>query len=543
MIDTRKVAIAPIETVEISAALKNIRPFICASFSDATEGDLRKIALSGHPNLLLKAIVEGVPFGIIHITKGYILRIDVWMSNKESPESWTRAMELAIKKAFAFPETGTIEWRITKSSKDMVKIAESCGFKNQGELQGQGLNREPLVSMGLLREKDIQVQKAAPETSTAAAAELAKKDKVIKELKFKLEQKEGLTKILEANLSHATEKLKEAETQLSLLTKELKKTGGKTDANSAADKIAELETKIKQLEEEKAKLEKSVDDKIKHIANQARIIEDLQKTAGLAEEKEKLLPNETKKTPKPEKEMPEDEDKTAKNVPEAEVETTPPEMPTEQLEALIAKLRLSPIPKKILRAIILQPGIGYKELARKAETSVVYTSIKAGKLAVAGLIVIDHSRRSASLYPRRGIIQKLREELEIDGPKQEPKPADETVETETEKPAEIAKNQQEPESPETKQKEVAEETPSQKKIESPAEFLTPFQKMVQILKELAKNNGSGIETNQLYEIAVGKGLTKDEAIFATKGLRTKEVLTAWSGSTFLQIDKEKLAKI
>lgn len=190
MLEKEVIVVSNMLLKEISPALGEIQSLICSSCFKTTEGKLRDTALKP-TNLLFKATTDGIPFGIISAVEGYVARIDAWMSNKESKESWTRAINSAVKQIFSNPSAGKIEWRITESNKDMLEVAKSCGFIRQGELVGEGLNGEPLVLMGLLKQKIQSPPEAVLETIPVSPAEIAEKDKLIKGLKSRISEPEA----------------------------------------------------------------------------------------------------------------------------------------------------------------------------------------------------------------------------------------------------------------------------------------------------------------------------------------------------------------
>lgn len=607
MVEKEIVVVSRLLLKEISPTFGEIELFISASFLNTSEGKLRDIALKA-TNLLFKATVGSRSLGIISAAEGSVVKIDAWMSNKGSRESWENAIRSATKQIFNNPVAGKIEWKITSSNKDMLEIAKACGFRKEGDSQGEGLNREPLITMVLLRTEPVSLS-----ATNATAAEIAEKDEIIAQL--------------EKSLSAENSQRIQAENRLLLL----KEKGGLSpieEATKLKEGIAELEAANRELENKLKEQTNLLEEKTQRIAEQAKMILGLQ-NADLKKE----LPG-SKREEK--EENPVDT--------EPEFETSAPEMPANELENLISKIGFSRVLREILKAVILNPGIGYAELAKKAESAKGYVTLKVSQLTKEGLIVKRHerplNRHITNLFPAKGVIQKLqeiaqdREKLGL--PVKQPTQVQESkygesglndfdveilklliqkpeeglkqqeIITETHKqlqdksreaiqfrvntsirklaaaPLQLVTNNRvgkekivKPEMqkirqlPEELQKElgIKEQEPAEKteipvvkseelaaKIEETTEETTkpvvkvtkhptPFRILVAILKEYAKNNGGGIETEKLLNIALEKGVSKDEFGPAVKGLKREQVLTAWGGSTFLQINGENLAKI
>lgn len=586
---------------EISPTFGEIELFISASFLNTSEGKLRDIALKA-TNLLFKATVGSRSLGIISAAEGSVVKIDAWMSNKGSRESWENAIRSATKQIFNNPVAGKIEWKITSSNKDMLEIAKACGFRKEGDSQGEGLNREPLITMVLLRTEPVSLS-----ATNATAAEIAEKDEIIAQL--------------EKSLSAENSQRIQAENRLLLL----KEKGGLSpieEATKLKERIAELEAALHRIEKENTELKISVGEKIQHIANQAKIIEALQKAADPAAPKEETLSVSVDEAL--EKKTPDDKDKGIENDPaSAEIETTAPEMPAEELKSLMLQAGLGKLPRKILCEIILHPGIQYPGIGKNTGIAKNNIATKIKKLEAQKMIARRHEnprdKKIVSFYPIKGIVQKLkevaedRETLELlnvfdiavlklvirepdrglkqqeiitklheqqsdktrasiqfrvnasvkklanlklatnesIGAENQSKPIMENIRQlskELQEKLEIQETVEEVETPAVKSEELAakiEETTEKttKPVVKVTEHPTSFRILVAILKEYAKNNGGGIETEKLLNIALEKGVSKDEFGPAVKGLKREQVLTAWGGSTFLQINGENLAKI
>lgn len=288
---------------EISHILGEVQPFISASFLNTSEGKLRDTALKA-ANSLFKATVNSRPLGIISAAEGPIVKIDVWMSNKELGESWASAVNSAVKQIFFNPVARKIEWRITSSNKDMLKVAESYGFRKEEELQGEGLNREALIVMGLPRTWSVSLSAA-----NATAAEIAEKDEAVRKLEAKTKGLENTLKTANAELVEKNKTIGELlrekhdlQKQLESMQTKLNDTEDDKDfketeiISALKQRVNKLEAALHQYDKESTELKMLVGEKIQHIANQAKIIEELQKAADPVGPKEKIIMEDPKKT-------------------------------------------------------------------------------------------------------------------------------------------------------------------------------------------------------------------------------------------------------
>ncbi len=664
MVEKQVVVVSNMLLKEISSVLGEIQSLICSSCFKTSEGKLRDAALKP-ANSLFKATIDGAPFGIISTKptrKEWVAEIEVWMSNRELRESWAKAINLAAQQIFSNPAVGKIEWRITLSNKDMIEVAKSCGFTKQGELTGEGLNGELLILMGLMGQKGIQVQKAVLGINAAAPADIAEKDKIIKELETQVGGLESALKASQKEVGAKSELIQNLHQERADLQKQLEEKSAKliqteddkgfkgTEIISALkQKISDLEAMNIQLENKNEEQAGLLEQKSNQIIAQAKTILELQKAADTTASKEETALSSLDRVP--EEKMSDSEDKSIKNdlvSTETEIEAIAPEMPVEELESLISQAGLSKLPRKILCEIILHPGIQYPGIEKNTGISKNNIGSKINGLDALKMIARHHENpkdnKIVSFYPIKGIIQKLQEiaenrknlglpvkqpkyesrykELGLDdfdievlkliilesdrGLKQqeiitkihEQQPGKTRasiqfrVNTSIRKLANLklatnkpvgAENQSKPimenirQLPKELQKELgiqesvketeipvmepaervaeiketvkgtSEQKPSPEKTIKPegraTEVLTPHKIVVEILKACVANNGGGINSKKLYNDALEKGLTKDEAKSVIRNFKKGKVLESWGETDFFMINKEELVKI
>lgn len=190
------IILTPLTSPEVPAI---IRDLCQPAHMNLTEGEIRKSIIEKR---VYKATKGQIPFGVVTLTIKPLTEMAVWLSEKESRETWAEAIKKAILRAFSAPEVYRVKWSIPASCKNMLIVAEGCGFKNQGELLEEGPNRESLIVFGLSRNGNL------PNDSLQSNFSI-EKEKLIKD---GLERK---ILSLETELSTAKQEIKNRENWLS----------------------------------------------------------------------------------------------------------------------------------------------------------------------------------------------------------------------------------------------------------------------------------------------------------------------------------------
>ncbi|MBU3924864.1 hypothetical protein KJ854_02930, partial [Patescibacteria group bacterium] len=215
---TKNIVLTPLLIAEIPYITKELQHLARIGM---TESEFRKIILE---KKVFKATVDYTPFGVIAITAKPLAEITIWLSEKETKETWTEAIDKTVSRAFLAPEVYKIKWLIAASGKEMIAIAQECGFKEEGKFQDEGPNREPLISFGLSRNGN-QPNPFFEQSSSAKETNLIKgelEEKILF-LETKLKKTEELNESLQKSLLEIDEKRRVTENNLLLLKESAEK--------------------------------------------------------------------------------------------------------------------------------------------------------------------------------------------------------------------------------------------------------------------------------------------------------------------------------
>ncbi len=215
---TKNIVLTPLLIAEIPYITKELQHL---AHIGMTESEFRKIILE---KKVFKATVDYTLFGVIAITAKPLAEITIWLSEKETKETWAEAIDKTVSRAFLAPEVYKIKWLIAESGKEMIAIAQECGFKEEGKFQDEGPNRESLISFGLSRNGNrpnpFFKQISSAEETSFIKDELEEK---ILFLEAKLKETEELNESLQKSLLEIDEKRRVTENELLLLKEKVKK--------------------------------------------------------------------------------------------------------------------------------------------------------------------------------------------------------------------------------------------------------------------------------------------------------------------------------
>lgn len=197
----KTVVLTPLSSAEAPSIIRDLWQL---AHMNTTEGELKRIIIE---RKVFKATIDQIPFGVITLTPKPLTEMTVWLSEKETRETWAEAIKKAILQAFSAPEVYRVKLSIPASCKDMLIVAEGCGFENQVELLEEGPNREPLIAFGLSRD-------GSSSNDSLQSSLSIEKQKLIKD---GLERK---ILSLEAELNTANQKIKKLESEIESLKKE-----------------------------------------------------------------------------------------------------------------------------------------------------------------------------------------------------------------------------------------------------------------------------------------------------------------------------------
>ncbi|MBU4338234.1 hypothetical protein KKB43_05140 [Patescibacteria group bacterium] len=214
----KPIVITPLLSAEVSGIIQKLWQF---AHMNITEGELKKKIIEAK---VYKATMDFQPVGIIILTAKPLTEMTVYLNDAALKEKWAETIKKASSMAFLAPDVYKIKWLIAESGKEMIAIAQECGFKKEGKLQEEGPNREPLISFGLSRNgnqpKPFFEQNASAKETSFIKGELEEK---ILFLETKLKKTEELNESLQKSLLETDEKRRVTENELLFLKEKIEK--------------------------------------------------------------------------------------------------------------------------------------------------------------------------------------------------------------------------------------------------------------------------------------------------------------------------------
>lgn len=221
---------------------------------------------------VFKVMLNNSPFGVIAITKDSLAKVKIWLSEKESQESWNEAIGLAATQAFKEPSVYKIDWLISKHNKDLIECAINCGFNSAGDRLNEGPNRETVLLFSMPRNGNHPI----PEQRDNAQSEKIKSDnenlkKAKEDLQNRLRSAEESNKSLQTSLQQEKTDHVHTKSELLLLKEKFAKSGDPSKIQKEND---ELKATIKRLEEKATEQNMLLDGKSQQIIKQIEMLKE-----------------------------------------------------------------------------------------------------------------------------------------------------------------------------------------------------------------------------------------------------------------------------